>query len=83
MIGNGEGHFWSGSLFLFGSRRTPERVGAWAGGSGQGNFELAANSDYNSRGSADPRESLRKRRISKLTLSARKMPPAQAQTLSG
>ena len=50
---------------------------------GQGNFELAANSDYNSRGSADPRESLRKRRISKLTLSARKMPPAQAQTLSG
>ena len=44
---------------------------------------LAANSDYSSRGSADPRESLRKRRISKLTLSARKMPPAQAQTLSG
>ena len=83
MIGNGEGHFWSGSLFLFGSRRTPERVGAWAGGSGQGNFELAANSDYNSRGSADPRESLRKRRISKLTLSAHKMPPAQAPTLSG
>ena len=30
---------------------------------GQGNFELAANSGYDSRGSADPRESLRKRRI--------------------
>ena len=38
LIGNGEGHFWGGSLFLFGS---------------------------------------------KLTLSARKMPPAQAPTLSG
>ena len=83
MIGNGEGHFWSGSLFLFGSRRTPERVGAWAGGSGQGNFELAANSDYSSRGSADPRESLRKRRISKLTLSARKMPLDHTPTLTG
>ena len=31
MIGNGEGHFWSGSLFLFGSRRTPERVGDFLG----------------------------------------------------
>ncbi|RHO01917.1 hypothetical protein DW266_06940 [Blautia sp. AM22-22LB] len=37
---------------------------------GQGNFELAANFGYSSRGSADPRESLRKRRISKLALSA-------------
>ena len=37
---------------------------------GQGNFELAANSDYDSRGSADPRESLRRRRISKLALNA-------------
>ena len=35
---------------------------------GQDNFKLAANFGYNSRGSADPRESLRKRRISKLAL---------------
>ena len=40
---------------------------------GQGNFELAANSDYDSRGSADPRESLRRRRISKLALNAHKV----------
>ena len=46
---------------------------------GQGNFELAANSDYNSRGSADPRESLRKRRISKLPLSAHTVLPAGAK----
>ena len=39
-------------------------------GRGQGNFKLAANSGYNSRGSADPRESLRKRRILKLPLNA-------------
>ena len=44
-------------------------------GRGQGNFKLAANSGYNSRGSADPRESLRKRRISKLTLTAHKVLP--------
>ena len=42
----------------------------------QGNFELAANSDYDSRGSADPRESLRRRRISKLALNAHKVFPA-------
>ena len=42
---------------------------------GQGNFELAANSDYDSRGSADPRESLRKRRILKLALNAHKVLP--------
>ena len=54
--------------------RTPEK---WTGGSGkggatrgQGNFGLAANSGYYSRGSADSRESLRKRRISKLPLTA-------------
>ena len=40
----------------------------------QGNFELAANFGYSSRGSA-PRESLRKRRISKLALSAHKVLP--------
>ena len=58
-------------------RRTPEKG---TGGSGevgttrgQGNFELAANSGYYSRGSADPRESLRKRRISKLPLTAHKV----------
>ena len=52
--------------------RTPEKGtgGSGEGGTtrGQGNFELAANSGYGSRGSADPRESLRKRRISKLAL---------------
>ena len=42
---------------------------------GQGNFKLAANFGYSSRGSADPRESLRKRRISKLALSAHKVLP--------
>ena len=46
---------------------------------GQGNFELAANSDYDSRGSADPRESLRKRRILKLPLSAHTVLPAGAK----
>ena len=42
-------------------------------GRGQGNFKLAANFGYNSRGSADPRESLRKRRILKLALTAHKV----------
>ena len=42
---------------------------------GQGNFELAANFGYSSRGSADPRESLRKRRILKLALTAHKVLP--------
>ena len=44
-------------------------------GRGQGNFKLAANFGYGSRGSADPRESLRKRRILKLALSAHKVLP--------
>ena len=44
-------------------------------GRGQGNFKLAANFGYNSRGSADPRESLRKRRILKLPLTAHKVLP--------
>ena len=43
------------------------------GGRGQGNFELAANFGYSSRGSADPRESLCKRRILKLALTAHKV----------
>ena len=42
-------------------------------GRGQGNFKLAANFGYGSRGSADPRESLRKRRILKLALTAHKV----------
>ena len=46
-------------------------------GRGQGNFKLAANFGYGSRGSADPRESLRKRRISKLPLTAQKVLPAE------
>ena len=59
-IVNGRESLGGGSLSFLevGLRRTPERVCAWAGGSGQGNFELAANSDYSSRGPADPRESL-------------------------
>ena len=40
---------------------------------GQGNFKLAANFGYGSRGSADPRESLRKHRILKLALTAYKV----------
>ena len=40
---------------------------------GQGNFKLAANFGYGSRGSADPRESLCKRRILKLDLTAHKV----------
>ena len=40
---------------------------------GQGNFELAANFGYSSRGSADPRESLRKCWISKIALNAQKV----------
>ena len=40
---------------------------------GQGNFKLAANFGYGSRGSADPCESLRKRRILKLALTAHKV----------
>ncbi len=40
---------------------------------GQGNFKLAANFGYGSRGSADLRESLRKRRILKLALTAHKV----------
>ena len=57
--------------------RTPEKGtgGSGKGGAtrGQGNFGLAANSGYYSRGSADSRESLRKRRISKLPLTAHKV----------
>ena len=59
--------------------RTPEKgtgeSGEGGATRGQGNFELAANSDYNLLGSADPSKSLRKRRISKLLLSAHKVLP--------
>ena len=48
-------------------RRGQQSLG---GQRGQSNFELAANFGYDSRGSADPRESLCKRRISKLPLTA-------------
>ena len=54
-------------------RRTPENRPRCLLQRGQGNFELAANFGYDSRGSADPRESLRRRRISKLALSAHKV----------
>ena len=49
---------------------------------GQGNFELAANYDY-IHGSADPRESLRRRRISKLALNAHKVLPQMVQSAFG
>ena len=51
-------------------RRTPENRPRCLLQRGQGNFKLAANFGYSSRGSADPRESLRKRRILKLALNA-------------
>ena len=54
-------------------RRTPENRPRCLLQRGQGNFKLAANFGYSSRGSADPRESLRKRRILKLALSAHKV----------
>ena len=59
-------------------RRTPENRPRCLLQRGQGNFKLAANFGYSSRGSADPRESLRKRRILKLALTAHKVskPPA-------
>ena len=66
-------------------RRTPEKGtgGSGEGGAtrGQGNFELAANSGYDSRGSADPRESLRKRRILKLALTAHTVLPTPGARL--
>ena len=55
-----------------------EGGGTRGGQRGQDNFKLAANFGYNSRGSADPRESLRKRRILKLALTAHKVLSAQA-----
>ena len=48
---------------------------------GQGNFKLAANFGYGSRGSADPRESLRKRRILKLALTAHTVLPTPGARL--
>ena len=57
---------WGGWLWLVWGRRGKAQVREL--GRGQGNFKLAANFGYNSRGSADPRESLRKRRILKLAL---------------
>ena len=58
---------------LFVPIRTQEEGGARVARRGQGNFKLAANFGYRSRGSADPRESLRKRRILKLALNAHKV----------
>ena len=54
-------------------RRTPENRPRCLLQRGQGNFKLAANFGYRSRGSADPRESLCKRRILKLALNAYKV----------
>ena len=48
---------------------------------GQDNFKLAANFGYNSRGSADPRESLRNRRILKLALTAHTVLPTPGARL--
>ena len=50
---------------------------------GQDNFKLAANFGYGSRGSADPRESLRKRRILKLVLTAHKVLSEQKLSAGG
>ena len=52
---------------------TPESQSHCLRQRGQGNFKLAANFGYGSRGSADPRESLCKRRILKLALTAHKV----------
>ena len=63
-------------------RRTPENRPRCLLQRGQGNFKLAANFGYSSRGSADPRESLRKRRILKLALTAhlQDLPPTGPAT---
>ena len=62
---------WGGWLWLVWGRRGKAQVREL--GRGQGNFKLAANFGYGSRGSADPCESLRKRRILKLALTAHKV----------
>ena len=59
-------------------RRGQQSLG---GQRGQSNFELAANFGYDSRGSADPRESLRKRRILKLALTAHTVLPTPGARL--
>ena len=63
------------------SRRTQKEAGTRGGQGGQDNFKLAANFGYNSRGSADPRESLRKRRILKLALTAHTVLPTPGARL--
>ena len=63
------------------SRRTQKEAGTRGGQRGQDNFKLAANFGYNSRGSADPRESLRKRRILKLALTAHTVLPTPGARL--
>ena len=50
--------------------------------SAQSDFKLCANSDYDSRVPAGTRESLRKRRISKLALTAHKVSSAPGDSLS-
>ena len=62
-------------------RRTQKEAGTRGGQRGQDNFKLAANFGYNSRGSADPRESLRKRRILKLALTAHTVLPTPGARL--
>ena len=62
-------------------RRTPENRPRCLLQRGQGNFKLAANFGYSSRGSADPRESLRKRRILKLALTAHTVLPTPGARL--
>ena len=66
---------------LFVPIRTQEEGGARVARRGQGNFKLAANFGYSSRGSADPRESLRKRRILKLALTAHTVLPTPGARL--
>ena len=65
--------FEGGSSFFVAQKGRPPGLGSWVLERGQSNFKLAANFGYGSRGSADPRESLRKRRILKLALTAHKV----------
>ena len=61
------------SFFKFSASTQPENRPRCLLQREQGNFKLAANFGYSSRGSADPRESLRKRRILNLALTAHKV----------
>ena len=73
--------FEGGSSFFVAQKGRPPGLGSWVLERGQSNFKLAANFGYGSRGSADPRESLRKRRILKLALTAHTVLPTPGARL--